>query len=1065
MSAGQPHNYRNALPLFLALTVGGLAGNYFKFPIFFNIDFLFGSIFAMLALQFLGPARGFAVALLSSSYLYFSWGHPYAIIIMTAEVAVVGWLAGRRKMGLVLADSLYWICIGMPMVYLFYHLVMHTPASHTSIVMTKQAVNGIANTLIARLIFTGYALRTRLTLISYREIVSNLLAFFVLCPALIILAVGSRTDFNETDTRIRTLLTRDIRHEANILETWVANRKSAIVNLAEMAVSRPPQQVQSYLEQAKKADGNFLYIWLLNSEATTTASFPLTDDRGQSNIGRSCADRPFMQQLKQTRTPMLSEVVMGRMGTPAPTVAMLAPIVVRGDFSGYVSGVLSLEQPRAHLDKSSAENGALYTLIDKNGTVIITNRPDVKQMMPFVRGAGKLTRLDEGISRWLPAAQPNAPSSNRWMNSVYLAEATIGNLAEWKLILEQPVAPFQKALYANYTGKLVLLFAILLLSLALAEVVSRRIMINLEKLRQITRDLPAKLASGADIIWPESGIKETNELNCHFQEISASIMKHVKELKQLNDSLEERTRQVEQLAQEQRIILSTIPIGASFLKERVVQAANPAFDTIMGYQHGETIGMNTLELYPDRQTYERVGAAAYATVAAGGTYTTESLMKRKDGSLFWCSIMGQAVNPQKLEDGSIWMLQDITERKRSEQMLLESNRQLEEAREQAEAANRAKSEFLSRMSHELRTPMNAIVGFTQLLEDSPDHPLSEDQRDSLHEISTAGAHLLELINEILDLARIESGRLVLSLEPLELGELCRECLSLLTPLAEQRDIALSAAIPPELRLLADRRRLRQVLLNLISNGIKYNREAGTVDISCIVTTGSLVRIMVRDSGSGIDPEFLPRLFHPFERAAAVDGLIEGTGIGLVLAKRLIEAMGGRIGVESSFGSGSIFWVELPLTEQSGELEASPDAPTMPLTIPSARERQVLYVEDNPANMRLVKKIISGLGGVNLLTAETAEAGLQLVKTCRPHLILMDINLPGMDGFEALGILRANPDTRDIPVVAVTANAMPDQIHRVMAAGFDDCLTKPINLQRFVAVVDELLEKTVSGENE
>ncbi|OGU17974.1 MAG: hypothetical protein A2076_14030 [Geobacteraceae bacterium GWC2_53_11] len=1064
MNRGQPHNSRNALPLFLALTVGGLAGNYFKFPIFFNIDFLFGSIFAMLALQFLGPVRGMAVALLSCSYLYFSWGHPYAIIIMTAEVAVVGWLSRRRKMGLVLADSLFWICIGMPLVYLFYHLVMHTPASHTSIIMTKQAVNGIANTLVARLFFTGYILRTRSGLISYREIVYNLLAFFVLCPTLIMLGVGSRTDLNETDQRIRTLLTHDIRHEADILNTWVTNRKTAIVNLAEMAAFRSPQQLQPYLEQAKKADGNFLRIGLLNSNATTTAYFPLSDELGQSNIGRSFADRPYVPLLKQAQTPMLSEVVQGRMGTPTPIVAMLAPVIVRGKFSGYVAGILSLNQPRTHLDRSSIENGALYTLIDKNGTVIMSNRTGVKPMTTFVRGKGELTRLDEGVSRWVPSAMPNTPVSDRWMNSVYFTEVSIGPLAEWRLIIEQPVAPFQKALYTNYTGKLTLLFLILLLSLALAEVVSRRIMINLEKLRQITRALPARLASGADITWPESGIKETDELNNNFQEMSASIRTHVKELEQLNVSLEERTRQVEQLAQEQRIILSTIPIGASFLKDRVIQAANPAFDTIMGYPFGETIGMNTSELYPDRETYEGVGKEAYATVAKGGAYTTESLMKRKDGSLFWCSIMGQAVNPQKLEDGSIWMLQDISERKLAEHMLVESNQQLEEAREQAETANRAKSEFLSRMSHELRTPMNAIVGFTQLLEDSPDHPLSEDQRDSLHEISTAGSHLLELINEILDLARIESGRLVLSLEPLELGDLCRECLSLLTPLADQRSITLSSSIPPELRLLADRRRLRQVLLNLISNGIKYNREAGTVEITCEVATGSVVRIMVRDSGSGIDPEFLPRLFHPFERAASVDGLIEGTGIGLVLAKRLTEAMGGTIGVESTPGSGSLFWVDLPVTEHWEELEASPDAPTTPLAVPSARARVVLYIEDNPANMRLVKKIISGLGGIQLLTAETAEAGLRLVKTSPPHLILLDINLPGMDGFEALGILRTTPETRDIPVVAVTANAMPDQVKRVIAAGFDDCLTKPINLQRFVAVVDELLEKTVSGEN-
>lgn len=529
---------------------------------------------------------------------------------------------------------------------------------------------------------------------------------------------------------------------------------------------------------------------------------------------------------------------------------------------------------------------------------------------------------------------------------------------------------------------------------------------------------------------------------------------------QINDSLEPRTLQLEQLAREQRIILNTMPLGVSFLKGRKVQMANPAFDRILGYEAGETLGMDTSEFYPNIYTYDHVGIDAYAAIAGGGVHTVESVMEKKDGSLIWCSIVGQAVNSGKLEDGSIWMIQDITERKQAEELLVESNRLFKEAREQAESANRAKSEFLSRMSHELRTPMNAIIGFTQLLEDDRGNPLSDDQRDNLNEISKAGTHLLELINELLDLARIESGQLMLSLEPLDPEEVCRECLILLLPLADQHGIAMTVKMPSGFRVHADRLRFRQVMLNLISNGIKHNREGGAVEVGCEVTSENQLRIWVRDTGPGIDPELLPRLFNPFERAAAVDGVIEGTGIGLALAKRLTEAMSGTIGVETSLGNGSLFWIELPQADQMEQMEASPVAPTVPVPVTSARERQVLYIEDNPANLRLVKKIISGLGGVTLLMADSAEAGLELVRNERIHLVLMDINLPGMDGFEALACLRGNPGTHNVPVVAVTASAMPDQVKRIMDAGFNDCLTKPINLQRFVAVVDALLEKSV-----
>ncbi len=392
--------------------------------------------------------------------------------------------------------------------------------------------------------------------------------------------------------------------------------------------------------------------------------------------------------------------------------------------------------------------------------------------------------------------------------------------------------------------------------------------------------------------------------------------------------------------------------------------------------------------------------------------------------------------------------------------------ELNEAMAAAERANRAKTDFLSGMSHELRTPLNAILGFAQLMESGAPSP-TPSQKRHIDQILKAGWYLLELINEILDLALIESGKLTLSREPVSLVEVMLECRAMIEPQAHKRGIGMTF---PRFEfpyfVKADRTRVKQVLINLLFNAIKYNKPGGAVVVECTLSPPASIRISVKDTGAGLAPEQLAQLFQPFNRLGKEASAEEGTGIGLVMTKRLVELMGGTIGADSAVGLGSVFWIELSLTTapQLAIREAERAALAGPQAANDTPRRTLLYVEDNPANLELVEQLIARRPDLRMLSAADGNLGIEFARAYQPDVVLMDINLPGISGIEALKILRADPATAHIPIIALSANAVPRDIAKGLEAGFFNYLTKPIKVNQFMEALDVALtfSQTASG---
>ncbi|WP_262692307.1 PAS domain-containing hybrid sensor histidine kinase/response regulator [Kordiimonas aestuarii] len=510
-----------------------------------------------------------------------------------------------------------------------------------------------------------------------------------------------------------------------------------------------------------------------------------------------------------------------------------------------------------------------------------------------------------------------------------------------------------------------------------------------------------------------------------------------------------RASQLERSKAQLDALWATVVDGLIVIDDRArIVSANPATEAIFGYAEDELLDRNVKILMPERYAVEHdgyVGAYNKTGEARIIGIGREVAGRRKDGSEFPLYL---AVN-QFTADSNVYyggIVRDMTAETRAKSELVQ-------AKEAAENANRAKTVFLSSISHEVRTPLNAILGFAQLFEIGPSSQLTDRQREYLNHIRSSGEHLLTLINEVLDLSQLECGNLKLSIESVSAGSALAECAEMLAPLADRHKVSIRALpqVDEGLAVRADRVRLKQVITNLLTNAIKYNKAGGSVSFDIDTPVPGTLRITIADTGDGIPEAHWDQLFEPFNRLGREASIIEGTGIGLSVSRTVIEAMGGKIGLSSEIGAGTKFWIDLPAAKSMIRTGSGADVAfemkiQRRLSPTPTDVATILYIEDNPANTALMRQFLGDIAGINLITVLTAEDGIAVAMDRKIDLILMDLNLPGMDGFEAQIALSANEQTRDIPVIAVSADVNVKTIQRAMNMGFRKFITKPFNLK-------------------
>ncbi|HXT49585.1 MAG TPA: ATP-binding protein, partial [Thermoanaerobaculia bacterium] len=1041
------------MPVYVALTLAAFAGNYFSYPLFFGLEFLFGSIFALLVVQLYGPLWGTAAAAIAASYTFFIWGHPWAAVILTAEALVVGLLAPRLKQNLLLADGLFWLLLGAPLGAFFYGVVLQSGTTAMTLVVLKQCVNGICNALVASLLLThtpigrlaGAGERQTVPL---RQMVFELLVAAVLVPMLALVALSTRQDLRKLESDLRGQLDQTAASLASRIGSWRDRHLNAIVELARSAGERglEPAALQPEVELVHRMFPELASVYVADGAGVITAVAPATDAAGVPQAGISMAGRPWLAAARDKLRPVVTSVFRGALGRREPVVAIAAP-VVRGNVAAAVAvGALDLKQLRGLLQLYAPSQEAQLTLTDADGVVIASTVPGMLPLSSY-RVEGEVRPLGDGRYQRF-GEPPGEPPINRWRSSVYGHEIAVGS-PPWRLRVELPVAPLQQFLQERYLQAFGALLALCLLSLLASAAVSGLLARSLARLAAATTGLPERLASGEPPAWPRSRVAEVDSLARNFRRMAVALEDRFQELTSTGAALADRSvelaaanRELESEVAERRraewalrLLAESGSALASSLEpqptlDRIARGCIPGladWSVALLDRGGVPLLSVAHRVEADEARLRELATAAGPLVVDGDSLEQPLLLTEPLGStvaggaglgallravggtsalLLPLRARGKTLGALVLARGGA----DGFDRQASnlaEELARRAALALDNAALYAELreADRRKDEFLAMLAHELRNPLSPVATSLQLLRIAGDD--RERSERALAIMERQIGHIVRLVDDLLDVARITRGRIELRLQPLDLRSVVSHAVDNVRPRFDERGQKLHVELPAEaVPVRADATRLDQVVVNLLANANKYTPPGGHVSVK-VERRGERAVLRVRDDGIGLPPDLLGRVFDLFMQSAqALDRSQGGLGIGLTLVRQLVEMHGGKVTARSDGeGKGSEFEVQLPL-HAAAPVVAPAERPKQLVELPA---RQVLVVDDNVEGAESLAELLR-LWGHTVRVAHDGPSGLALAAEECPEVVLLDIGLPGLDGYEVGRRLRAEEST-------------------------------------------------------